>query len=237
MICTTDQKKWVNVHLSIDNACKHSILLLQSLLQVHEGELVVADLESVISEKHSWKPTVTLLRQLWVFIPSAPVKPVTNGQRKYIVTKCQKTCRRYGAVHYPACDLSLATLKYIFFKNILWHFGVRYEPSIPETLKYWPSLSCPTLVIIFIIITWGRNKIKSILFIQRCDMSRSKLFSISVFKYLEQHWGPQDKSPCNRGKDDTEWFPLLFRHLVQPWTQMCLQLCLYTETAYRLPLP
>lgn len=67
-------------HLSIDNACEDGALVLQFQLQLHEVQLVRADLELVVGEKHPWKPTVTLGVHFGIFAPGAPVEPAARGQ-------------------------------------------------------------------------------------------------------------------------------------------------------------
>lgn len=68
-------------HLSFVNTCEDGLLVLHFHLQVHVGKLVGGDLESVVGEKHTWKPTVTLVWHVigWPF--SAPVKPVMKRQQ------------------------------------------------------------------------------------------------------------------------------------------------------------
>ena len=46
------KKKFVNDHLSFNNACEDSLLVHQFYCQVRVGEFVCGDCEFVISEKH-----------------------------------------------------------------------------------------------------------------------------------------------------------------------------------------
>ena len=68
-------------YLSVDDACEDGLLFAQLQLQVHEGQLVGADLEPVVRKQNPREPAVALSRHCAVFTGPAPLKPADNTKK------------------------------------------------------------------------------------------------------------------------------------------------------------
>lgn len=69
-------------YLFVGDACEDSLLVAQLYFQVHEGELVVGDLELAVRKQNPREPSVALHRHRDVFTGLvAPLKPAKNTKK------------------------------------------------------------------------------------------------------------------------------------------------------------
>ena len=73
-------------YLSVDDACEDGVILLQLQLQVDEGQLVGADLETVVCKQNPRQAAVALQGHGGLFTgPLAPLKPAENTKETQLL--------------------------------------------------------------------------------------------------------------------------------------------------------